>query len=94
MSCFKKDGTLKKMYMDLVPLIENAKTYYNVITTNNTPYNYSCRRFETGKNKEKHVIELFDELGIGYKIWPISSDMIAVDIINNDEVLDLVKQAD
>ena len=93
MSCFKKDGTIKKIYMSLIPLIENAEPNRNVITVNNTFYNYQCRRFEAPKDREKYITALFDELGIGYKIWPVSSDKIAVDIINNDEVLGIVRQA-
>ena len=93
MSCFKKDGTIKKIYMDLVPLIENAAPYNGVVAVGDLSYKYTCRRLEVAKNKEKHITELLDELGTGYKIWPISSEMIAIDIINNDEVLNIVKQA-
>ena len=93
MSCFKKDGIIKKIYMDLVPLIESAKPFHNVIVVDDTPYDYSCRRFILAKNKEKHIGQLLDELGIGYKIWADSKDTIAVDIINSAEVLEVVRRA-
>ena len=93
MSCFRKDGIIKKVYMNLVPLIEKAEPCHNTIIVNKKQYDYCCRRFETPKDREKYVISLLDELGIGYKIWDVSSDKIAIDIINDDEVLDIVRQA-
>ena len=94
MSCFKKDGTIKKVYADLVPLIEKAEPYHSIITVKGSLYEYICCRFEVPKSRKTSVVSLLDELGVGYKIWAVSSDTIAVDIINNDEVLDIVRQAD
>ena len=94
MSCFRKDGIIKKVYMDLVPLIENAEPYHSIITVNKKQYEYSCRRFEVPKSREKSIISLLNELGAGYKIWKVSSDTIAIDIINDDNVLNIVRQAD
>ena len=94
MSCFKKDGTIKKVYMSLVPLIENSELCHNTIIVNNEQYDYRCRRFEVPKDREKYIVALLDELGSGYKIWEVSADTIAVDIINDYEILNIVKQAD
>ena len=33
MSCFKKDGSLRKVYTEFVPLIENAHFHHTVITS-------------------------------------------------------------
>ena len=56
MSCFKKDGTIKKIYMDFVPLIESAEPCHNTITVNKTQYDYRCRRFEMPKNRQRSMI--------------------------------------
>ena len=93
MSCFRKDGIIKKVYMSLVPLIETAEPCHNTITVNNRQYDYRCRRFEAPKDRKKYVVDLLEELGVGYKIWPASSNTIAVDIINDAEVLDVVSKA-
>lgn len=79
--------------MNLIPLIEQAKPYNGVVIVDAAVYKYTCRRFEVAKDREKYVVALLDELGTGYKIWPSTKGMITVDIINNNEVLDIVRRA-
>ena len=97
MSCFKKDGTLKKVYMSLVPLIENAEPHHGIVSigkSENPYYEYDSLRFKVPKDREKYITALLDELEVSYKIWHDLTKNITIDVLKNDEVLDIVRQAD
>lgn len=96
MSCFKKDGTLKKVYANLVPIIETAEPHHTVITVgrNNTVVmEYDCYRFNITKDRFRYLEKLFTEISAKYETLYDLSKIVTVDLKNYDEVLNIVRQA-
>ena len=94
MSCFKKDGTLKKIYADLVPYIKTAKPHHTIATVGRSDIiikEYDCYRFDIPKDKYKYLEKLFTELNAKYDVWYDLSKMVTIDVRNYDEVLSIVR---
>ena len=98
MSCFKKDGSLRKVYTEFVPLIENAHFHHTVITSGRYEdfvEEYDCYRFEVPHKRYKYLVSLLDEIKADYHLWFEVGYYLPVhiDIKNYDEVLNIVRQA-
>ena len=97
MNCFKKDGTLRKVYADLVPFIESAEPHHTVITVGRSDIvikEYDCYRFDITKDRFKYLEKLFTQINAKYETLYDLSNIVTVDLKNYDEVLNIVRQAD
>lgn len=97
MSCFKKDGTLKHIYINIIPFIEKAKPHHATITVGRKDTvieEYDCYTFDIPKNRYLYLRNLLEELNIWYRPWFNISNTVTVHVNNIEEVLDIVRQTD
>jgi len=97
MSCFKKNGTLKHIYTNIIPFIEKAKPHHAIITVGRKDTvieEYDCYTFDIPKNRYLYLRDLLEELNIWYRPWFNISNTVTVHVNNIEEVLDIVRQTD
>lgn len=97
MKCFKKDGTLKKIYIDIIPYLEKAKKEHRQWTNYNNVVvdEYDCYKLTIDGIKKRqrirHLEDLCNDLNIEYKYYGCVYIYFDMKINNIDEVLNIVR---